>query len=321
MIFLLDKKDREEINKLIETYEYNNQVADYLNANVINETINEEDIDEYKIEHLNINNYINDKYYKNIKLEEVKTGQYQIKYEHYKPNQAFLYDDIEVDENDYFLIKNKIGYFTDKFIYPTIQKNDVIWMGVFPHEINTMNRCKMNIMGHVYIFGLGLAYFPYSYCDNASKITIIDNDPTIIEVFKKYILPHFENKDKYEIICSDAFDYIPKINKDDYIFVDLWHNVNDGFKIYYKLKKSLKDYKNVTYWIEDSLIACFRNIIINLINEELNQPGLDYKRADNFIDELTNKLHYHFEKKKISSYLEIKELLSKDSLKKLISEI
>ena len=108
-------------------------------------------------------------------MKEVKENNYQIKYEKYRPYQCFLYDDIEVDEDDYYLVKNKIGYFTKEFKYPTIQKDNVIWMSVIPHEINTMKKCAKKLSKHVYVFGLGLAYFPYLIASKVDKITIIEN--------------------------------------------------------------------------------------------------------------------------------------------------
>ncbi|MCQ2795149.1 MAG: hypothetical protein MJ214_02950 [Bacilli bacterium] len=322
MIFLLDKQEKEKINKLIDTYQYNDEVANFLNANIINEDLVEEAIDDYDIQELDINDYLKDKYYQNVKPQEVKEGSYQIKYEKYRPYQCFLYDDIEVNEDDYYLVKNKIGYFKNEFKYLTIQKDNVIWMSVIPHEINTMKKCANNLSKHVYVLGLGLAYFPYLIASKVDKITIIEKDEKIISLFKKHIFPFFINKEKFEIIHDDALTYLDKISKKDSIFIDLWHNVSDGFMTYYSLNKKLKDYSNVIYWINDSLLTAFRNIVINLINEELNSKDqIDYAKADNEIDRITNNLHSLLKEKKISSYLEIKELLSNRSLKELMLKV
>lgn len=322
MIFLLDKSEKEKINKLLDTYKYNNEVAEYLNTDIINEDVIEEAIEDYDIQELDINDYLNEPYYQNVTPKEIKDGIYQIKYEKYRPKQCFLYDDIEVNPEDYYLIKNKVGYFTKEFKYLTIQKNDVIWMSVIPHETNTMKKCIDNLSKHVYVLGLGLAYYPYLIASKVDKITIIEKDEKIIELFKKHIFPFFNHQEKYEIISEDAFDYLNKINKDDSIFIDLWHNASDGFMSYYLLNKKLKDYPNVTYWINNSLLTAFRNIMINLINEELYLKGeIDYSKEENEIDRITNRLHELLINKKISSYLEIKELLSDNSLKKLMLKV
>ena len=195
-------------------------------------------------------------------------------------------------------------------------------MSVIPHEINTMKKCTKNLSKHVYVFGLGLAYFPYLIASKVDKITIIEKDKNIISLFKKHIFPFFINKEKYEIVCDDAFNYIDKINENDSIFIDLWHNVNDGFMTYYLLNKKLKNYKRAIYWINDSLLMAFRNIVINLIIEEVYSKGkIDYSRAGNEIDKITNRLHELLKNKKISSYLEIKELLSDASLKELMLKV
>ncbi|MCQ2787210.1 MAG: hypothetical protein MJ199_02285, partial [Bacilli bacterium] len=183
-------------------------------------------------------------------------------------------------------------------------------------------KCAKNLSKHVYVLGLGLAYFPYLIASKVDKITIVERDENIINLFKKHIFPFFDQKEKYEIIKDDAIAYLTKINKSDSIFIDLWHNVSDGFMTYYLLNKKLKDYSNVIYWINDSLLTAFRNIVINLINEELNlKDQIDYTKSDNEIDKITNNLHILLKEKKISSYLEIKELLSDSSLKELMLKV
>ena len=51
-------------------------------------------------------------------------------------------------------------------------------------------------------------------------------------------MPNYKYKDKVKIIKCDALEYLK--NNDlsifDYIYVDLYHNANDGISFYYYIK-------------------------------------------------------------------------------------
>lgn len=319
MIFYLNKKEREEINKLIETKYYNDEIADYINECVLNKTFQKEFLNNVDIKPLNINKYINDEYYRSIFVKTFKRDNCELNYDKYKPYQVFLYDDLSVDEEDYYLIYNHLGYFKEAYKFLALKKDNVTWMSIIPHEINTMQKL-LNDKEEIYIFGLGLGYYPFFL--KSKKITIIDNDKDIIRIFKENILPQFKNKESINIINDDAFSYLKNINKEAYIFIDLWHNHQDGLMLYYKLKKALQKQQHVFYWLEENIIASFRHLLIDLIEEELyHHNEYDYKTAREDNDIIINKLHHYFIDKKINSYREIKELLKSDNLKKLIVDI
>lgn len=322
MQFFLNKDEKVKINKLIETCDYNDSVASFLNEEVINEDLDEEFKQEYDIQELNLNDYLHDEYYQSVQVN-VKRQHYQLKNEQYRAYQCFIYDDIDVDEDDYFLIKNHVGYFTKAYSYLTLQKQNVIWMSVIPHEMNTMKKLANDVSGHVYVLGLGLAYYPNLISERASKITIVEKDENIINIFKELILPKLKHQEKYELIQADAFDYAREhITNEDIVFADLWHNPIDGLEDYVHLKRIFKDNLHVRYWIEESLLASIRHLFINLIEEELYHPGeFSYEANDRLEDALINKLHQYCLNKKITSYEDIKKLLTSKSLKKIIAFI
>ncbi|MCQ2792336.1 MAG: hypothetical protein MJ208_02305 [Bacilli bacterium] len=319
MIFSLNQKEHEQVDKLLMTSEYNDNVATFLNEEVINQIVTDEVKKDYRIQELKISDYPVNQQYQNIK-RPIKIKDYELKDEVYQPYQCFLYDDISVDEDDYFLIKNYVGYFTKAYRFLTLQKDGTTWMSLIPHEINTMKKDIKNVSKTIYIFGLGLAYFPSLVSQNVAKIIIIEKDRTVIEIFKKNILPHLAYPEKYTIIEEDAFTYARTLPLDAFAFIDLWHNVDDGLDMYIRLKKVFKNHQHIHYWIEESLIAAIRHLFINLIEEELYHPNeFDYKTAKNLPDEIINKLHHHFVDKKITSYQELKELLTTDYLKQLVT--
>ena len=53
----------------------------------------------------------------------------------------------------------------------------------------------------VLILGLGMGYAAYMMHlkDNVSKVTVIEHDPEVIELFEKYTLPQFEHPEKVDV--------------------------------------------------------------------------------------------------------------------------
>lgn len=320
MIFFINKKEKEKINNLIETKYYNDEIADFINDAILKQKFQKDFLNNVAITALDINKYLNDEYYRSIKADNITIGSYILTKDFYKPYEVFLYDDLDVDEEDYYLIHNHLGYFAKEYHYLSLKKDNVTWMSVIPHEINTMQKLLTDA-DEVYVCGLGIGYYPF-YLKKSKKITIIDSDKTVIDIFNKHLLPHFPNKDSINIVNQDAFAYLKSVPKEAYIFVDLWHDYRDGLSLYYRAKKELKDYQHVFYWLEENLIASFRHLFIDLIEEELYHPHeYDYSNAKDDNEILINKLHQYFINKKITSYQEIKELLTTDNLKKIIAKI
>ena len=214
------------------------------------------------IELLKVNEYLNNDYYKNISFNNKKIGNCELKYDNYKPYEAFIFDDIVLKAKGKQI--PKIGFFDKKFIYPAVYENNRLWMSVTPNEINTMKDDIDSAFGNVLTFGLGLGYFQYmcSLKENVRSIVIVEKNKEIIRLFSEYILKQFEYKDKITIINIDAFKYLEEdMGKGnfDYVYVDLWHDVSDGLPMYEKIKGY--EYKlpmaKFRYWIEKSML-CYK---------------------------------------------------------------
>ena len=125
-------------------------------------------------------------------------------------------------------------------------------MLITPNEIETMERVINDSKGRVLTYGLGLGYYAYmvSLKEEVEKVTIVEKDNKVIELFNKYILPKFKNKDKITIINADALVHI-KNDKEDYdiVFIDIWHDVSDGLPLYLEFKKYEKKNTKYYYWI------------------------------------------------------------------------
>lgn len=163
-----------------------------------------------------------------------------------------------------------IAFFDADFSYPAIFQNQVEWMSLKPNEIETMREPIDNAFGNVTVFGLGLGYFAFcvSEKEDVKSVTIVERDKELTDLFSKAILPLFPNRDKINIVLSDAFEYmekeLPKTDT-DYAFVDIWHDTSDGLPLYMKAKKYESLCKSVRfdYWIEESVIRRLRWLVFD----------------------------------------------------------
>lgn len=206
---------------------------------------------------LDINKYVNNLYYKNIKIDNIKENNWSYELKKYDSYELFVYNDL-LKLNDGRLIP-QLGFFDKEYYYPCVKQDNREWMLITPNEIETMESVISDSYGNVLTYGLGLGYFPYmvSLKENVFSITIIEKDIEVINMFKKYILPQFEYKDKIKIINCDAFDY-EKNHKEkyDFVFVDIWHDPSDGIDLYLKFKKLEREGITYNYWIEKT-IKCY----------------------------------------------------------------
>lgn len=212
------------------------------------------------IHKLDISEYKNNPYYKNIKIPTIKIGKSELKYERYKPYEGFVFNDIFQTKEGRQI--PQIGFFNERFRFPAVLENNRIWMTITPNEIETMKEPIEQAFGNVLTYGLGLGYYAYmvSEKENVHSVTIVDSNAEVINMFKRFILPQFKYKDKVKIIQADAFEYaekdMPK-EKYDFVFTDLWHDVSDGLDMYLKMKQYEKHNPNTAfaYWIEKSILC------------------------------------------------------------------
>ena len=281
--------------------------------------------------HLNIfdeldkNKYLNNPYYKNIKLDkDIKYKNSLLTKSTYKPYQAFIYKDIDVLPNDYYREINHLGYFKHEFSFIDLIEKDTTWMSITPHEIETMEESLNEVYGNVLVLGLGLGYYPYiaSSKESVKTIDIVELNKDIISIFRENILPQFSRIEKIKIFNENAINFLKEndLNKYDYIFIDLWHTVEDGLELYTNINKILKDTNiKTSYWIETSLIASIRRALITILEENLEGfKEENYKKASTFYDSLINELYFKLKNVKLNSKEDITKFLSDEEIRKLI---
>ena len=189
-----------------------------------------------------------------------------------------------------YALKMSLAMFDKDYVYPSIRLFDTEWMSLNPHEIRTMEVPIQLARGKVLTLGLGLGYFTFMahLKEEVKEVHVVEMDVELINLFNKYLLPLFPHPEKIHIHKADAFHFIENIkDKDyDYIFSDLWHNVQDGVPAYLKLKKHFKDftYTTCTYWIENSILVYLRFVVIEMMrNDYYDIHGDKYDELELFV--------------------------------------
>lgn len=262
----------------------------------------------------------------NVRPKEKHIGNYELYYQTFVPFKPFIYNDVTINE-DNFTEYSSLGYFEKEFKYLTLAKDNVIWMSITPNEIKTMKKSVEEAHGKVLTFGLGLGYYAYmaSIKPDVDKLVVVESDENIIEIFKKNILPFFPYPPKIEIVKEDAFKYLERVDineKFDYAFFDIWHSPEDGLISYLKIKRYEQNKRcKFSYWLEDSLVAMFRRLVLILLEEQLDKNNKqDYQKAKTDQDKIINALYEATKDMEIATFFDIKEFLKTASLKKFIDK-
>lgn len=207
--------------------------------------------------------YIENPYYKNIKITNIKDGDWELRLESYKPYRAVICHDMMLYDD--FREVPPLGFFDEEFHFPAVLEGGNEWMTLTPVDLDTSDEAIEAAKGKVVTFGLGLGYYAYMCSEKAevSSITVVEKSPDVIRLFKTHILPQFPRADKVRIIEADAFEYaehqMPSEGY-DVAFVDTWRDASDGAPMYERMKplKALSPNTRFLYWIENFLISRVR---------------------------------------------------------------
>ena len=212
---------------------------------------------------LDAKKYENDPYYKNISLDEIKDGGWEIKKESYLPYRGVICHDMIL--SDGYREVPPLGFFTEKFSFPAILENGNEWMTLTPVDLDTCEEAIKEAHGKVVTFGLGLGYYAYMAAmkEEVESVTVVELSPDVIRLFEGHILPKMPCRDKIKIVNMDAFKYAEKVmpSEDfDLAFVDTWRDASDGAPMYRRMKglEHLSSNTKFMYWIENFLISRVR---------------------------------------------------------------
>ena len=257
--------------------DYENEEDRYVIKNYIRPSIKILDAEKYR----------HNPYYKHIKIENVKDGDWEFRLESYKPYRFAVCGDMVINPD--FSEFAPLGFFTEEFKFPAVLEGGNEWMTLTPVDLDTCELAIEKARGGVITFGLGLGYYAYmaSRKEEVRSVTIIEKNAKIIELFKKHVLVQFENPDKVRIINDDAFHYaefeMPKENY-DYAFVDTWRDASDGAPMYKKMKalEKLSSGTEFDYWVEGFLVSRLRALKFEKCLENIEK----YEKYEDFVKEI-----------------------------------
>ena len=194
-------------------------------------------------------------YYRTVKIKNLKSGNWEFRWEKYPAFRGVVCDDMTVlpDLVEYA----PLGFFTEDFEFPAVLENGNEWMTLTPVDIDTCDEAIDAAHGRVVTFGLGLGYYAFMCSEKpeVESVTVVERSTEVISLFKKHILPYFPNKEKIKIVESDAFVYakevMPKENF-DLAFVDTWRDASDGAPMFKRMRalEHLSAGTRFMYWIE-----------------------------------------------------------------------
>jgi len=273
--------------------------------------------------------YLSNPYFELLKGIRGKIDDCELQEGFYHRNQLFLFGETYGDPSRKYLEKNPLGYFEEGFSFPELREGGLTWMSLIPHEINTMESPLKKTKGKILTMGLGLGYFAFMASEKpeVETVDVIENDPKVIELFSKWLLPLFPHANKIHIIEEDALAFAHSAHKNyDFAFIDLYHTEEDGLPLYLALKpldgSLTKSGGEVAYWIERTLLASLRRYLIALLEEEENgSSDKDYQITDEFPDLVFSKLHYALKKIILNKPEDVMNLLSDQSLKQIASTL
>lgn len=202
--------------------------------------------------------YENDPYYKNIRLENITDGNWEIRWEEYKPYQGVICHDMIIEDD--FREIPPLGFFPDGFRFPAILEGGNEWMTLTPVDLDTCEEAIDAAHGRVVTFGLGLGYYAYMASEKADveSVTVVELSEDVIRLFKTHILPKMPNRHKINIVNYDAFEYAESIMPSEHFdvaFVDTWRDASDGAPMYKRMKplEKLSPDTRFIYWVEGFL--------------------------------------------------------------------
>lgn len=265
--------------------------------------------------------YRENPYRKRVAPKARKEGEYRLCLNEFLSYEGFLYEDVKTPREDFYSEIYSLGFFSKRFSYLQLLKDETVWMSITPYEINTMEEAVARARGHVLAYGLGLGYYPFMALlkKEVEDVSIVESDPIVISFFTREILPFFPRKEKVRIVREDAYRF-RGWEKFDSIFVDLYRNEADGLPFYLNLFRG-KGRDKVDFWIESSLLAYLRRFVLLLLEDAFHRGEIRAKDPRDSSPEgrILTGLNLLCDRSVLKTAFELDELLSQEGLKRWAS--
>lgn len=100
------------------------------------------------------------------------------------------------------------------------------WMSLSPHEIESQELGCRYAFGHTAVMGLGMGWVAVNIAINPAvrKVTVIERDPEVIELFQlSRVLDGLDAEiiSKISIVRDDALEWVPE-EAVDFLYADIW---------------------------------------------------------------------------------------------------
>jgi len=249
--------------------------------------------------YLNTEQFKSSMYHKNIHFDNIKEGNISFEKHLILANQLFNVEAIINDPHKELNDSMTLRALDEPYETSVLTIDGDTWMMDIYSEAFTIDPFAKKAKGNVVTLGLGIGYFIYMamHNPNVKSITAIEIDPTIIELFKKYIEPQFPKHIPLTIVEKNAKTWFTKdnINKFDYVFVDTYQSSDDGYEMMQAMLESyLPPLEKVDFWIEDSCIEFLRSLIIIYLSQYINEQEIYHQDA--YYNEIMKKIAKYFEK-------------------------
>ena len=215
---------------------------------------------------LSVDAYEQSPYHRNVtgKLQDLSNERFEL--QTFAGNRLFNLDAVQPDRSRELGDWMKLRALDRDAETLVLTSSETEWMLDMPSEAATNDPYAKKAHGNVLQFGLGIGYVLYMTLLNpaVSHITVIENDPLTIALFREYLMPLFPGHDRFTIIQDDAenrwnSDYLSGF---DYIYADIWQSGEDGLFIMSDLlKQAMVPLASADFWIEDSCIVPLRTLI------------------------------------------------------------
>ncbi len=219
---------------------------------------------------LHKDSYADDPYRKKIAIRSESVGKLKLAEQTYYPYEMICYNASTC--SDFGVMIPSLAAFDCEYHFPCIMEGEKQRYAVSPYEIETTREAAEAAKGHVLVLGLKMGYFTYlaHLKDTVEKVTVIEQDADLIELFRKAILPQFDHPEKVEVIEADPFAYMETVDEAsfDYCFADLWMNPTHA-EPYFRIKNICRRFSmtKMRYWIEENMIGTGMGLVFVVILE------------------------------------------------------
>lgn len=159
------------------------------------------------------------------------------------------------------------------------------WMSLTPHEIESQELGAKYSFGHVVVMGLGLGWLAVNAAMNSrvSKVTVIEIDPSVIELLHSSgALDGLSDdiRSKITVVCEDALKW-KSGEKVDFLYADIWKSLNEESALNdVRIMQNNLNASVIYYWGQE--LTIYNEINNNKDKKEITHEGIKHVIKNRF---------------------------------------